>query len=318
MPTPNGGQVLSVLTVLAGTDADQRFRTRKQLNADLLEDRDATFAGCTLGAGWLVPDLLDAICTPPMLSDRRVVLVLDFQAADRPVDLLTQVSENLAPDVYVVIEFDGDLPAAVSRWCEGAGITPIICGQIQNVSQRAKHVRDIAAKGGVTLDFQSAQLIAESFGGDLAGLDMLVSTLAHVALGRSLNVDDVAEYLVGPGEAGPFALDNAIDAGKPAEALTALNRILYAGKAPIALCALLRSRYQRALRYAAAGEAGMPDAKPGSIRASSRLAGKLGIEQIERALEWCAAADGGLKGRSGLPANTVLEVLVCRLALLKR
>ncbi|MBS1837668.1 MAG: hypothetical protein JST64_08215 [Actinobacteria bacterium] len=88
--------------------------------------------------------------------------------------------------------------------------------------------------------------------------------------------------------------------------------------------ASLTTHYGRMLRLDGAGVRSEQDAavllglKGSTFPAKKALAqaGQLGSERIARAVQLLAAADADLRGRTGVPSEQVMEVLVARLAAL--
>ena len=120
----------------------------------------------------------------------------------------------------------------------------------------------------------------------------------------------------------PWDLTDAIDAGDTSAALTALGPLLGPGGShPLVVLSILHRHYQAMLRLDGAGVTsgeqaatllGMRSAFP--ARKALEQGRRLGPARLGRAVTLLADADLDVRGRSGLPDATVLEVLVGRLS----
>jgi len=165
--------------------------------------------------------------------------------------------------------------------------------------------------------------------GDLVGADRgnvvgLLRTLeGALGAGSTVTADDVAVYGGDAGPVVPWELDDAIDRGDIAAALTLLHRLLPSRHA-LQVLAALHGRYQRMLRLDGAGAADEHQAAAmlgmkGSTYPARKILGqtrRLGSEKVARAIGLLAEADLALRGTVDWPDELVLEVLVARLAAL--
>jgi DNA polymerase-3 subunit delta len=140
----------------------------------------------------------------------------------------------------------------------------------------------------------------------------------------SLNVEDVEPYLGDAGSVPPWDLTDRIDDGDITGALRALERTMVGGRHPLAIMATLQTHYERMLRLDGTGVSSRKQAaevlRTSPYPAEKAIAGtrRLGFDGLSRVYELLARADVDLRGRSGLEAEHVMEVLVGRLAQLSR
>jgi DNA polymerase-3 subunit delta len=127
------------------------------------------------------------------------------------------------------------------------------------------------------------------------------------------------------GEAGsvpPWDLTDAIDAGSAAAALDALHRMLGAGgRAAPEIVAMLHRHFSAMLTLDGAdvssdeAAARLLGVRSAFVAKKARAQGqRLGSDRVGRAVTLVADADLDVKGRTGLPPEIVLEVLVARLS----
>jgi DNA polymerase-3 subunit delta len=271
----------------------------------------------------------DACRTPPMLTDRRVVVVRDIGrfAADEVAPLVAYLDDP-APTTALILGGGGGavapkLLAAVKA--HGRIVATAVAPREVNA-----WVRDRLQAGPVLLTPEAETLVIAHLGEDLGRLASLVEVLgaAHGDGGR-LGPDDVAPYLGEAGGATPWALTDAIDAGQTDVALSVLHRMLEAGERhPLVVLATLHRHVQSLLRVdspairteAQAAEA-MGIAKGRSTFPAKKAlasARRYGSGRIGEAVELVASAELDLKGATQWPGELVLEVTVARLCRLAR
>jgi DNA polymerase-3 subunit delta len=136
----------------------------------------------------------------------------------------------------------------------------------------------------------------------------------------------VAPFLGDAGGVPPWDLTDAIDAGRTADALGLLGRMLDSGgRHPLQVMAILQGHYTKLATLdgvearSEAEAAAALGIKPGfPARKALDLSRRLGATAIRRAVDLLATADLDLRGRSMLDERLVMEVLVARLSKLRR
>jgi DNA polymerase-3 subunit delta len=286
--------------------------------------------------------LIDAVRTPPFLTDKRVVVGRQASRFSRKDDygpLVSMLAEPLdTTDLVLVWEKGVDpkvekmpaLPKALKEAVEIAGGVVV-----KTAAGRGKEagvwLRDHLGASSLEFDRQAVTALEELIGDDRGRVVGILRTLEG-ALGAdgSVSADDIATY--GGSEKGgtvPWALDDAIDKGDVAAALELLTRLIpYDGSpsdrngAAFRLMATLHKRYSNMLRLDGAGVGSDKDAaallgmKGSTFPAKKAMqqSRKLGTEKLARAIELLATADMQLRGTVDWPSELVMEVLVARLA----
>lgn len=269
--------------------------------------------------------VVDAAATPPLLTNRRVVVARDVGRFG--VDELAPLLELLAsPPVdtdVVLVAGGGRLAKKLQDAVVAAGGTVTDTKPPRSARDRSTWVAERALGAGVRLDGAAAARVAAWLGDDIGRLDGIVATLVStfgtdVPVGR----DDVEPFLGDAGGVPPWEFTDAVDAGDARSALTMLHRMLHAGERhPLQIMAILHGHYARLARLdgASAGDADSAahamGIKPG-FQAKKALATfrRLGGDGVARAIELLATADLDLRGGRDLPDDVVMEVLVARLA----
>lgn len=184
---------------------------------------------------------------------------------------------------------------------------------------------DHLAAAPVRLSRPARDLLVERLGEDVARLPGVLAVLAevHGTGAGPLSADDVEPYLGGGGGVPPWELTDAIAGGDVAAAVERARRMVAGGgRHPLQVMATLQTHVGRMLALDGSGATSERQAadllgmKGSTYPARKALdqARALGSERIARSVQLLAAADVDLRGRTGLPPEQVLEVLVARLA----
>ncbi len=182
------------------------------------------------------------------------------------------------------------------------------------VTKRAQTMR-------LKLDRDAAQYLAEVFGADLAGMvaELNKLTLIDVPLTR----ESVARVvgLEAPGDS--FAMLGAATAGRPAEALAQLRRLLASGEDPFKLLGAVVWQYSLVARSVALLQGGERvtetlaaqrlNVKPYPAKKALEVARRLNEAKIRAHLGRILEADQAMK--RGLDAAAVMERLMVQLSL---
>jgi len=313
--------------LVRGDDPSLVAQAAHDLLGVLVGDRDAaTVAEEHGGPG--APDLdagavIDALTTPPFITDRRVVVVRDagrLVAADAG-RLAPCIDDPLPGVIAVLVAGGGTIPAALIKAVERVG--RVVDTAVGTGRARTQWLVDRLHDAPVRLDARAATLLGDHLGGDLSRVQGLLDTLAAAyGPGAAIDPDRLQPFLGEAGRVAPWDLTDAIDAGDTAAALLALGRLLGAGGShPLVVLSILHRHYQAMLRLDGAGVTsgeqaatllGTRSAFP--ARKALEQGRRLGPARLGRAVTLLAEADLDVRGRSALPDSTVLEVLVGRLS----
>lgn len=312
--------------LLTGTDESILRTTVHDVVHQLVGDGDrALMVDEFDGDEYELRAVADAAQTAPFLTDRRVVVARDlgrFNADDlRP--LLGYLDSPLDSTDLVLVASGGRLPKKLVDAVVGAGGHRVDANPPSRVKDRQVWARARAEEHGVRLDGGAAARIAEQLGDDVGRLDGIIGVLRSTyGESASVGVDDVEPFLGEAGGVPPWDFTDAIDAGKTADALVMLGRMIHGGERhPLQVMATLHKHYGQLARLdgvdarsdAEAAQAmgirpGYPAKKAlGNYR-------RLGGGGVRRAIQLLAAADLDLRGDTDLDDETVMEVLVARLS----
>ncbi|MGH9016872.1 MAG: DNA polymerase III subunit delta [Acidimicrobiales bacterium] len=324
-PTPPAGTVAVYL--VRGDDASLVGQAAHELLGTLVGERDPAAVTEEHG-GPGAPDLdvgsvVDALTTPPFITDRRVVVVRDagrLLAADAT-RLLPCLEDPVPGVLLVLVAGGGTVPAALVKAVDRLG--SVVDAAVGTGRARTQWLVDRLHEGPVRLDARAATLLGDHLGGDLSRLQGLLDTLAAAyGPGAAIDTDKLTPFLGDPGRVAPWDLTDAVDAGDTGGALAALDRLLGPGGShPLVVLSILHRHYQAMLRLDGAkvtsGEQAAALLGSRSVypaRKALEQGRRLGPARLGRAVTLLADADLDVRGRSALPDSTVLEVLVGRLS----
>jgi DNA polymerase-3 subunit delta len=245
----------------------------RAFNVERLHAGDWT-TGDRLASG--VATLLDAVRTLPMMADRRIVVVSqadtilspkrDSEAAAEALDALAGFVEHAERQTTLVLVASGlDKRRRLGKLlAEHATIVPV--GVLETADEAARWVRTRIAASGQEIDQAAARRLAERAGfpdrpprpqdpktGNLARMRAEVDRLVLYTLGqRKITMNDVADVGGAAEIRDQWALANAIESGRAADALRELGLMFDAGAVPVMILGQLRSVVQRKFSEGAA------------------------------------------------------------------
>lgn len=334
--------------LVQGAEPTLREREVHRLVDSLLDGADRAFAledhVVTAGRGGGDPEesgdggvdtpvfaaIANALASPPFMTPVRVVVVHDIGnlRTDQAQWLAGWIAEPLEGVHLVLVAGGGRTPPSIEKACGAHGdvVKPAAedTGTVLDSELRAVHLR---------LSRDARERVIAHLGEDAGRVPELVE-LWHSAYGdgAELTLGEVAPYLGELGTAGRFDLTNAIEQGDVARALEVLHRLLGSSSGrdpkpahPMQILAGLWGSYRRLLRLddpsintpeQAAVVLGMKN--PRGARFPLDAARALGTDGLAEAVRLLAAAELDLRGATALDDRTVMEVLVARLAALRR
>jgi len=317
-----GDAVRDLLDVLVG-DGDRSLMIEELDAATYTDDR----------GDYAISPLVDAAQTPPFLTDRRVVVGRQasvFSTGDSVAPLVAYLDDPLPSTSLVVVWEKG--PKAGARMPtvpkKLADAIKAVGGVVHDTKpgtgkQRSAWLDEQLASSPVSLDRSARDLLVDHLGEDVSRLRALLSTLASsLGTDTKLSADDIEPYLGTSGDVAPWDLTDAIDSGDAQKALDVLERMLGAGRHPLAITASLNNHYGRILRLEGSGASTEAQAAEVlGIKGSTFPARKaltqtraLGPDKVHEFIDLLAVADLDLRGAKAWPSELVVEVLVARLA----
>ncbi len=268
-----------------------------------------------------VTAIVDAANTPPMFTERRVVVGRALQrfSADQLQPLVGYLADPSPTTSLVLVWEKGRVPQALLAGVKQAG------GMQVDTAPGKGWLEEQLGSASVHLDKEAKALLASHLGEDVARLRGVLESLT-AAYGEGARIDSAAvePYLGEAGGRAPWELTDAIDAGDITTAIDRLRRVMTEERVAVMVIGTLAAHVGRLLRLDGADLTGEPDAAsalgihPFRAKKLAQQARRLGSEGIAQAVGLVAEADLDLRGAKGWPAELVLELLVARLAFLSR
>lgn len=288
------------------------------------------------GTELTMASFITAAQTMPFLTERRVVVgrhmsLFSKAATVAPlVDLLAAVPDT--SDLVLVWEKGGNasrmpaVPKGLTEALKAAGAE--IVDAAPSGRGRKSLLEERLATAAVQFDRSARDAIVDRIGDDVGRLSAVLETLTSTfGPDSKLTVEQVSPFLGEASDVPPWELTDAIDDGNIGLALEKLNRMTVGGdRHPLQTLATLHGHYQRILHLDGARATDEKAAAAtlkmtGSTfpaRKALNVSRRLGSQRTAQAIRLLAAADLDLRGASALPAETVMTVLVARLARLSR
>jgi len=317
--------------LVRGDDASVIAQAVRSLLEDLVGDRNAALVveehGGSSADELDIGAVVDACTTPPFLVDRRVVVVRDagrLSAADghRLVEALRDPGPS---NIVVLVGTGGTVPQAVVKAVAASGT--VIDAAVGTGRDRSRWLGEHLKDGPVRLSSGAAKRLSEHLGDDLGRLAGILDTLAAAyGDGGTVGEEQLEPFLGEAGAVPPWELTDAIDVGATARALAALHRMTgTGGRAAPEIVAVLHRHFSNMLRLDGAGARSGEEAaallgvrSPFVAKKALAQCNRLGSERLAQAITLLASSDLDVKGRSALPPDVVLEILVARLSRLSR
>lgn len=331
---------MPVVQVFSGTDVVLLDKAVRDAAKAALGDQSADFALAELNEPdyqvddlYSIAPLVDAAQTPPMLTDRRVVIghhLARFSTGDSVEPLLGYLANPLDTTHLILVWSRGPalnkrtagLPKKLNEALKELGVTVTKT----DVNQKAagawidEQLKDL----GVSLDNQARRLLGDHLGDNVNRLVGIGRALvaAHGTENR-LGVDEIAPFLGSAGDVPPWDLTDAIADGDIPTSLRTCRRMVHGGERhPLAILASLTNHYARMASLDGAPVRGEKEAASylgvrGStypVKKAMQQARRMGQPNVKRAWGLLAEADLDLRGGTAAEAEQVLEVLVARLA----
>lgn len=274
---------------------------------------------------YVLAAVVDAAQTPPLFTDRRVVVargLARFSSADDVGDLVQYLADPLDSTDLVLVA-GGRLPKSLAEALKKAGVVTTDSSPPSQARQRGEWFAEHIAHSGLRLDAAATTLLGSWLGEDAGRLQGVLDTLLSAyGTGGRLGVDEIQPFLGEAGGVPPWDLTDALDRGDTRQALTVLHRMMQAGERhPLQVMSILHGHYAKLLALDGSGardEASAAAAigiKPGyPARKALDVFRKLGPAPVHRAIGLLADADLDLRGAKDWPDAMVMEVLVARLS----
>lgn len=331
---------MPVVEVFSGTDTVLLDKAVRDAIKKALGDQSADFALAELTEpdyqaddDYSIAPLVDAAQTPPMLTDRRVVVghhLARFSTGDSVEPLVGYLGNPLDTTHLILVWTRGPalnrrtagLPKKLTDVLKKLGVT--VTKTDVGSRESGAWIDQQLAELGLSLDNQARRMLGEHLGDNVNRLVGIArSLLSTHGPGTRLGVDEITPFLGSAGDVPPWDLTDAIDNGDIPASLRACRRMVHGGERhPLAILSSLTNHYARMASLDGAPVRTEKDAADylgvkGStypVKKAMQQARRMGSPGVKRAWGLLADADLDLRGATGAEAEQVLEVLIARLA----
>src|SRR4051812_7561550 len=240
------------LYMLVGADDVEKSAVAGEFASVVEEGLEAFNVDRLYGGETKVDVLIDAVQTLPMMSPRRIVIILEAEkllmpkregkAADEDQARLEAFIERPASHATVVfvcgpLDMRRRVPKLLAKHAQ-----IVDCGTIDNEADADLWVKTRAARDKVNLEPAAVRALVERAGLDIVRLRSGLERVALYAMGQpKITVEDVRQVVpAGPQVEEDFGIANAIRNGDAGEALRQLHASLDGGAVPFMLMGQLR------------------------------------------------------------------------------
>ena len=316
------------LYVFHGPESYMREHYVKALKTALVAPEFEAFNFEALdGAGLDFAALRDAVESVPMMSERKMVLVIDYPLFAAGADVAARLQgllTDLPDSVCLVFHYDTlaykcDARTKLAQAVKQNGLTVEFAPQKEDrlIAWARKH----AEAGGKELGHREAEYLVFLCGADMQNLLAELRKLVCSTDAPYLTKEDIDRVVIPTTEAGVYALTNAIAANQPQKAARLLRDIEAAGdEQPVSILAVITRQilnlYAARLLSDARKNADMLASMCGmrtsyQARITMESARRLSLPWLRHAMGACYQADLTLKGGAG--RERALELLLAEM-----
>ena len=310
--------------VLAGAERFLKLQALERIQRLALGESGDDFARSSYAGDAVdLATVRDELSTLPFLSPRRLVIVQDADG------FITKYRDGLE-DYVAAPSRSGVLVLDVKSWKTNTRLAKalpdaglISCGVPER--NAAAWVRSWLTKWATLqydkkLEPAALNLLLELVGHELGVLDQELAKLAtNAGTAPVITAKDVDQLVGHSREENVWNIFDAIAQGQKAKALAMLHHLLDHGQEPIGLLGALGWQLRRLAQAARLQQQGVPVGQAVQrvglfkVEQANQLLRHLGPRAL-RLYDWLLEADLRMKSSADLPARTLLERLVVRLA----
>lgn len=264
-----------------------------------------------------------------IFSSRALVILRDpSKLESEDAELLLGALEQIRTDNYLVlVNFSGNVDKKLQAFFSKR--KAVINSSLSNRSDKTNYLGDVVTKSGLRFKPDAYRLLLDSLGEDIGRAEPILGLL-KAGLGEKAEVtsDLLSPYLGLPGDARPWDITDAIEAGDVAKATEVLRRMIDAGgRHPLVILAILQRRFielglvcsdgirtpNQAAEILKARDKNYRSPE-WSVRKLLETSKRLGNSRLTKAFVLMSLADRQIKGEGGLTPELAIELLVARLA----
>ena len=276
-------------------------------------------------------DVISAVMAMPVMSERKCVVLCDFDAEAAKADSLQGFKDllgNPAQDCVLVVWFDS-VQVNIKSSSKWKSILAIVqktgCAVELSPKSDAEIIRTLmggAKRRGCEMSYEAAELLIDTSGKDLQLLQMELQKLCSFAGSGVIDESAVRQLAVNNAEASSFEMANAVVDGNADKAYRLLDELYIMRAEPVMISSALAACYVDLYRVKAAMESGgkaqdIADfydykRKEFRLKNAARTAAHRKIPDLRRAVELLLEVDIKLKSAK-IDNRIILEQLISQL-----
>jgi len=259
-------------------------------------------------------DLITEFATIPMLGEKQVFVVTEFQSF-KPKEIQKILSLLKPPDPNRIIILTSPSVRAPRK---GSAFLKTMANEAETVlfsrltkDESAVQIKSKIQKAGLTIHSEAFTLLIELLAGNRGAIESeLEKIINYKESGEQVSVEDVKKLTNGFEVFSVFELAEYVVEGKTSKVLQMLRTLLAEGSNPVMLATLMQQHFTT-LYLVKNGKAPIGN-RSFLIPRFRPQAAKYSDEQLEQIIIQIAEADAQLR-QSGMPSEMTLEVLAMSL-----
>ncbi|MEW6411764.1 MAG: DNA polymerase III subunit delta [Candidatus Zixiibacteriota bacterium] len=298
-------------------EEDYRMReAEKFVASQFLPDRQAATNLYKIdGRQTKAPDLMAKLANLPMLGEKQVFFVRDFQSY-KPTEI-TRVLELLSPpDPNRIIIFSSPstrTPKRNSAFLNSMSkVAEVIEFKRLTFEDTAGQIRGRLQKEGIAINPDALRMLAELLGGSRGAMEVEIGKLINFkSSGETVEIEDIKKISAGYEVFGIFDLADYVVAGNTRKVLQMVRTLLSEGNSPATLTTLMQQHFS-SLYLVKHGKNPIGN-RDRIVYKLKRQADRYSNERLEDIIIEIADADKMLRHK-GIKPETTLEMLAMTLA----
>lgn len=267
-------------------------------------------------------EAVSAAATPPMFSERRLVLVRRADLGAPALRLVADYLRDPLPSTVLVLASTAGWPDAKDPAAAAArALGGVVSFKAMTPEDAARRLREEAKKAGVELDPDAAELMVEESGSEWGVLKAELEKVLLLVKGKgAAGVDDAAACLGYRKKSNIWDFPRAVQKRDAARAVELLRALMEEGEDAYSLLPKVRSALMTQLKAKRLLKAGVPQdtaffklgLKKGWDAGFFDWTSRVKEPQLVRALRDCLEVEADLKSKSWLDGGVELETLVLK------
>jgi len=231
-----------------GHDDYRMVEAEKYLVRSFLPDRQRVINSRKLdGRRTSFADLASELASLPMLGEKQVVIVSDFQSY-KPTEIDAVLKLLLPPDPNRMVIFS--TPAAKAPKRDAAFLekmkqaVQVVEFRKLTQSEVQSQIRSRLQKEKIGIEPEALTLLAELIAGNMGPMESEISKLTNYRrAGETVTVDDISAVCSGYASYNVFSLADEIVAGRTRTVLQMIERLIADGNSPVLIASLLQQHF---------------------------------------------------------------------------